>query len=304
MRLPLGHLSLGHQPAVIIFVTRDRGAPALDCVSEEAGRMVVIDGGEHVGHCGDAIAAEVFHECGKLDVAAAVDERGNVALVAEIVHQTLAPNGSAHERQCRVELVGAIVDPFPKAFTARFLECGALKDAVFDAHDVPAKGVENILDPLEQPLMHDAVERLAVIVDDPPGVAQTVFPAFLQALVDIAFIKLRIADKGDHPAGAHVLAPAFGGNVVLHDRREGGDRHSEPHRPGGEVHIVSILGAARITLDATVSAEILHLLASLVAHEILNRVKNWGCMRFDGDAVLRTQCRKIERRHDRHQGRR
>ena len=94
------------------------------------------------------------------------------------------------------------------------------------------------------------------------------------------------------------LRPAVRAHVVLHQRREQRLRDAEADRAGGEIDVVGVLGARRIGLRALVAAEVLELLAGLLAEQILDRVEDRGGMRLDRDAVLRPQHAEIERRHD------
>ena len=92
----------------------------------------------------------------------------------------------------------------------------------------------------------------------------------------------------------------LGGNIVLDHRGEGRDRNAKADRAGGKVDVVDVLGARRIGLHTAEPAEVLHFLAGLVAHQILNRMKDGRGVRLDRDPVLRPQHGKIERGHDRH----
>ena len=300
MRLPFGHLRLGHQPAVVVLVPGDGRAPALDRIGEETHGAVVVHGGKGLGHGGHAVAAEVLHQRRQLGIAAPLEERGDIALIAQILHQPLAPDRAAAVGECRVFGVGAGVDPVAQPRAAGLVEGIALQGAVFHPHHVPAEGLEDLLDPPEEPLAHDAVERLAVVVDHPPAVAQVVLPALLQHLVDIAFVKLGVADKRDHPAGIDLGPPVLGADEVLHHRGQRGDADAKPDRAGGEIHIVDVLGAARVALHAAVAAKILHLLARLVAHQVLHGVEDRRGVGLDRHPVLGAQRREVERRHDRH----
>ena len=69
---------------------------------------------------------------------------------------------------------------------------------MFQRHHVPAEGYEDRFDPGPQPLMDHAIKRLPVIIDDPPAIPKPVFPAFLQALEDVAFVEFGVADQRDH----------------------------------------------------------------------------------------------------------
>jgi hypothetical protein len=123
------------------------------------------------------------------------------------------------------------------------------------------------------------VERLAVIVDDPPAIADVVLVGLDQALVDIALVELGIAHQRDHAPGFVRLHHAVGEQIVLDEAGKGGDRDPEADRAGGEIDRDRVLGAARIGLHALEAAEILELLAALGAEQIMDGVEHrpaWG----------------------------
>src|SRR5690606_26115886 len=128
----------------------------------------------------DVMAAEISHQFGEFLVAAPLDQRGHLALIAELVEQALAPGAAALERQRRIELVRTSIDPLLELFAPRLGKSGFLQPAVLDDDDVPAEIDEDLLEFFPQALTHDAIERLAIIVDDPPAIAQAVLPAFDQ----------------------------------------------------------------------------------------------------------------------------
>ena len=125
--------------------------------------------------------AEIGHQPRQLVIGAALDQPGNVALIADIVEQPLAPGGPALEGQSRIELVRTIVDPFAQALAARLGESRFQQVAIFQDDDVPAEIAEDRLEPLPQALAHHRIEALAIVVDDPPAIAQSMLPAFEQA---------------------------------------------------------------------------------------------------------------------------
>jgi hypothetical protein len=63
-------------------------------------------------------------------------------------------------------------------------------------------------------------------------------------------------------------------DVVLHQRGEQRLRDAEADRAGREIDVVDVLGARRIALRALVAAEVLQLLARLVAEQILDGVED------------------------------
>ena len=156
--LPFGHLCRVHQAAVIVLVACNWRAPTLDRISQKANRAVVVNGVKCVRHCLHAIATQVFHQLGQFVIIASVDQLRHVALIAKTVQQTLAPCRTAHKGQRRVKLVWAVVDPLAQRVTPRLLKGGALQMAIFDAHHIPAEGLEYFFDAFEQTLTHYTVK--------------------------------------------------------------------------------------------------------------------------------------------------
>src|SRR5690606_41885258 len=72
------------------------------------------------------------------------------------------------------------------------------------------------------------------------------------------------------------------------------NHHDPPSLPTRRSSDLDILGARGIRLDALVTAKVFHLLAALIAEEILDRVEDRARMRLDGNAVLGTQRVEIE----------
>ena len=123
--------------------------------------------------------------------------------------------------------------------------------AIFHRHHMPAHVAEQALDAAEQPVRHHGVERLAVVVDDPPDVADVVLPALKQRLVDVALVKFGVAGDGDVAAARQTgPAEAVQVDVVLHQRAEAGRRHAQPYGTRGEIHLTAIFDTAGIGLRA------------------------------------------------------
>ena len=116
----------------------------------------------------------------------------------EILLQVLTPRRAALEGECRIELVGAIVDPLAERLARRPLKGLLQALAVFQGNDVPADGDEEVFDLIEQMIIDYAVQALPVIVDHPPQIAHVVLPAFQQGLEDVAFVKLGVAHHRHH----------------------------------------------------------------------------------------------------------
>jgi hypothetical protein len=175
--------------------------------------------------------------------------------------------------------------------------------AVFQSHDTPAAGGEDVVEAAEHPLRGGGVERLAIIVDDPPAIADVVLVGLDQAFVDIAFVELRIAHQRDHAPGLVGRHHAVRDQIILDEARKGGDRDPEADGAGGEIDRDLVLGPARIALHSAEAAEILELLAALGAEEIMDGVKHRPGMRLHRHLVVRPERVEIERGHDRrHRG--
>ena len=143
--------------------------------------------------------------------------------------QRLAPARAALEDQRRVERVGAVVDPLPQMLAVGLGEGRLQELAVLQGDDAPADQLEHLADAAEQPVVDDAVEALAVVVDHPPEVPHVVLPAFEQRLEDVALVELGVADERHHAAGralcrrpapsaAHSPAPARRSSVIATPR--------------------------------------------------------------------------------------
>src|SRR5262249_56936263 len=114
-------------------------------------------------------------------------------------------------------LVRQLVVPWRKALSASLAEGLLQQRAVFENDDVPAEGFEQRLIARPQPLADHRVEALAVVVDDPPAIAQALLPALEDRLEDVAFIELGVADERDHAAFGLLQTPAVRADIILHE---------------------------------------------------------------------------------------
>ena len=172
------HLRRRHQAGVVVLVALERQANALDGVGDETHRAVVIDGLERLEHARHVVAAEVRHQRQQFVIAAAIDQRRHVALIADLVLQALAECRAALETQRRVHLVRTGIDPAPQGLATGLGKRRLHQATVFHDHHVPPEIAEHGFELLPETFAHHGIEALAVVVDDPPGVAQAVLPAF------------------------------------------------------------------------------------------------------------------------------
>ena len=213
----------------------------------------------------------------------------------------LAPARAALVDQGRVQRVGAVVDPLAQGIAARRRERALQPAAVLEGDDLPPGGAKDVVDAREQVVGDDAIEALPVVVDHPPQVADVVLPPLEQRLEHVAFVELGIAHQGDHAPGRLVVGDhRLEAEVVLGERREGGDADPEPDRSGREVDVVGVLRARGVRLRATEGAKALEIVAALAPQQVLDGVVAGACVRLDGDPVARRQDVEVQRRHQRH----
>src|SRR6186997_1611649 len=255
------HLLRRHQPGVVVLVAGEGQSEALDRVANEAGRLCRISTVESIENRWKVMPAEIVHQGRELVVAPLFDQLTDVTLVADLIVQSLAPGRAARKHQCRVELIGTIVDPAAQGLAARLLEGRLLQRAVFDDGDVPAEVLEQLLVALPKALANHGVEALAVVIDDPPAIAQALLPAFEQCLEDVALVELGIADQRDHSSFGPCEAPATRAHVVLRERGKQSLRDAETDRTGREVDVVDVFSAGRVALRTLVAAKRLQALA-------------------------------------------
>ena len=247
-----------HEPGMIVLVAGERQAEPFDGIGDEADRPIMRARlFEGLDQRRQVVAAEIGHQPRQFLVAAAFDQPGNRALIADVVEQALAPGRSALERQRGIELVRAAIDPLPEGLAAGFGEGGFEQPAVLEHDDVPAEIPEQRLEAFPQAFAHDGVEALPVVVDDPPRIAQAVLPAFQKRLEDVAFVHLGVADQRDHLPVGQMLGHALGVQVILDERGKQRLGNAEADGAGREVDVVHVLGARGVGLSAFVAAEIL-----------------------------------------------
>src|ERR1700687_3775675 len=105
--------------------------------------------------------------------------------------------------------------PVARACAAGLLEGGLQQRAVFQDHHVPTERGKQLLEAFPQALAHHRVEALAVVVADPPAMAQALLPAVEDRLEDVALVELGVPDQRDHAAFWAVEPPAVGAHIVL-----------------------------------------------------------------------------------------
>jgi hypothetical protein len=93
-------------------------------------------------HGGQIVAGQVGHQRRQGVIVMVVEQRADARRRAEVVLQVSAPCRPALEGQCRIEIVGAVVDPLPQGTAAGAREGGLQLLAVFQRMDGPAHAGE------------------------------------------------------------------------------------------------------------------------------------------------------------------
>ena len=164
------------------------------------------------------MTGEIGHQPREFVIRAPGDQRQRVRVAHEILIQPLAPGGAAAEHQRRVKLVRAVVDPVRQTLAAGFCKGISQQRTMFQNDDIPAETLKQRCKPRPQTFAHHRIETLAVVIDNPPAIAQTLFPALEQGFKDIAFVEFGITDERDHPPFAPAEPPAMRAHIILGKR--------------------------------------------------------------------------------------
>ena len=140
-----------------------------------------------------------------------LEERGGG--LAEVRVDPRPPARAALVVQRRQLGVGQRVEPVLELRIG--VERGLQLLAVAQLDHAPAAAAEDLVEPLEHAVGARRVEALAVVVDDPPQVADVVLVALDQRLVDIALVELGIADQRDEAAAVRLVHHAVRGEIIL-----------------------------------------------------------------------------------------
>ena len=243
------------------------------------------------------MAAEFGHQQGQLGVVIGRDQGQGRLVGGQVGVQPLAPRRPALIGQGREQVVGRVLDPGLQGRAAGLGEGQALALGPLQRHHLPAGGLEDFAIAGEHAVRGGGVQALAVVVDDPPGVAHVVFAGLDQGLVDVALVQFGVAEQRDHPAHRLRIDRAARGQIVLGQRGEGGHRHAQADRAGREIDVVLVLGPRRIGLRPAQGAEALQLVQGLTPEQVLDGVEHRAGVRLDRHPVLRPQGPQIERRH-------
>ena len=279
-------LDLGRreQRGVVERVARDREAPALHRVGEHDARVgrLRVAGAVGVGEDLEIVAAEVLHQRGEVVVRHAGHGRRHLGVGAG--EEPLAQLGAAEGEERLVLLVRHVVDVATQVLAARPGEGLLQQVPVLRLDDVPARVGEELHQLVDLHPGDDAVQALAVDVDDPGDVAEALQRRVGDGLPDVPLVKLRVADEGDE-AGRPLRAEVGLDVAPGHGREQGGDR-AEADRTGGEVGDVRVLGARRVGLQPAERPQPGQVRAVELAGQVLDGVVHGRGVRLHRHLVL------------------
>ncbi len=133
-------------------MTREGQAVALDGVSDETGRPVVLDGVEGLQQAFHVVPSEVGHQLGQRRVVEAGEKPLDRGLAADIGHELAPPGRSSLIDQGRIERIGAFVDPAPQGGASGTAEHRLQRLSVLQGHNPPAHVLEELVDAVEEPV--------------------------------------------------------------------------------------------------------------------------------------------------------
>src|SRR6185437_5654155 len=175
-----------------------------------------------------------------------LEEGGGLA--AELSLNSHPPLGATLVVKRRQLGVGELLEPGLQRLIA--IERGLQLLAVAQLDDAPAAAPEDFVEALEHAVRAGRVEALAIVIDDPPEVADIVLGSLNDRFIDIALVELGIADQSDEAAAVLLVQPAVGGEIVLDEAGKERDRNSKPDRTGREIDRDPVLRPAGVALRA------------------------------------------------------
>ncbi len=274
----------GEQRGVVGRMTLGRQRPALDRVGEHDARPVAHG-------VGLAVAVEQRAEVVAAEVAEGRQQR-RVVEPARVDLQPLAQLGRRRAQQPLVLLVRHQVDAPAQLGQRR------QPRAVLDHHAVPAGRLEHRLQAPRGDVGHDAVERLAVEVDDPHDLAEPAHHGVGDRLPARALVELGVADQRDlPPADGHVEVP---GHVAVRERAPDRRGRAEPDRARRVVDRVGVLRARRVGLQPAELPQRGQVVAVEPSEQVVDRVQDRRRVRLDAHPVRRLEHAEPQRGHQRH----
>ena len=176
--LKLIHLLGRHHAGVVVLVAGKRQTVSLDRVSDETGRPIVRDGvrKHRESTSGRGRPRFVISRCRATSSCSSSSSR-MPDVSPRSCSSCVAPGGAALVGERRIPRVRTLVDPVAQRIAAAIgTNADSSSVAVLQRDHVPVHALEHRVHAMEDPVADHRVEALAVVVDDPPQIADIVLP--------------------------------------------------------------------------------------------------------------------------------
>ncbi len=174
--------------------------------------------------------------------------------------------------------------------------------AVLDGGHVPPRRLEHAGEPARRDVRDDAIQRLAVEIDDPQHLSQVRDDRVDQGLPDRALVEFGVTDERHLPSALRHVEVS--GHVAVRERAPDRGRRTDAHRARREVRGHGVLETTRVALQPAELAQRRQVLRVELAEQVLDGVQDRRSVRLDRDAVGAAQMMEVQRRHDRDHRRR
>ena len=307
LRRELAELSLGEQRGVVLRVSLDGQAVALDRVGQDDRGPTVVDGPVGLVQRGQVMAAEVA-DGGRQGAVVEVGDEPGERLVA--VRQPPAQLVRGAAEQPLVLGVGHGVDPVPQRLPARPGEQLLQQPTVLQRDDLPARRGEHAPEPVGGDQRDHAVQRLAVHVDDPDDLAEVGHAGVDDGLPHGTFVEFGVTEQRVLPAGAAGAiatraGPARAGpgvevpaQVAAGHRPPDRGGRADADRSRGVVDRIGVLDPARIALQSAISPQRGQVRLVELTEQVVDGVQHGRGVRLDRHPVLGAQVPEPQRGHD------
>ena len=232
----------------------DRQAEALDRVGEDDGRALGLGAGrrERVEDVGEVVAAEILDE--RPDATSVVGQEPLQARLlgrversrrrASVTTSSEAPKRLWYSWFGISSMRRRSSSPPSRAYASRS------RRPYFSSSTCQPLRRNDALELHRLDDRDDAVEALAVEVDDPEDVRRGRASAARDRLPDVALVELGVAEERDEAPGPGRAVAEMGLDVAVGERAEERRRGAEADRARGVVDGVRVLRAARVRLQA------------------------------------------------------
>ena len=295
------HLRLVQRDGVVPGVADERQLPALECVGEQyVGPGRQIDAVEGVAQLGEVVAPQVRQQVLELRVVPPRQQAAQVVRVAADARHPFADDrGVTLSSRWYMSLdMSSMAARSSSPLGSWKAACSFLPYLASITR--PAVRGEHLAPHPDADAGDDAVEALAVEVDDPENVLRLGHGVVGDSLPHDALVQLGVAEQADVPSLDPGLRIESGSGVRLGQGREVGGHGAQAHGAGGEVDAVRVLRAAGVRLQTVEPPQRLQVLGRQIAQQVLDRVVDGRRVRLDGDPVAGAHVLEEQVRQDRH----